>query len=71
MRTCATPRELTRVAEFLEPLPEDRQGPVTRFLFEVVAECACGEPVRRSDARRLTVDRQIAHLGCATGRAGR
>ena len=60
----ATPREFADLMTFLAAVPEGRHAAIARMLFEQVAACSCGQPVRRCDARKL-VEGRLVHLACA------
>ena len=67
--------QVARWLDQLESLPPDRLGAVIRMLGEVVAACpGCGEPVTRTDPRRLLgedEDRRLFHVArAAPGRGG-
>lgn len=64
MQRPCTPGEVADLLVFLEPLPPERRAPIALMMFEAVAECECGEPVRRCDPRRL-VGEHLRHLRCA------
>lgn len=70
MASPATPGELGRLIDFLEPVDPRRHAAIARMVFHQVAVCPiCGYPVRRCDPRRL-VDDRLAHVNCLEGDRG-
>ena len=60
----ATPAELERLMAYLAPVATERRPAIARMVFEEADTCpACGEAVRRCDARALR-DGHLYHVGC-------
>ena len=63
----ATPAEFERLIAYLAPVAAERRPAIARMVFEEVGICpACGESVRRCDARMLR-DGHLRHLACVGG----